>query len=114
MEQACTQHLKDVGAYLKPEFKQIEFNEGTFEYEASVIIPVFNRIKTVRDAIASVLKQKTNFKFNLIIIDNHSTDGTYEAIVEEFASDERLIHLIIWSREKRLHWRLLECRSSPS
>ena len=93
MEQACTRHLKDIGAFLKPEFKHIEFNEGTFEYEASVIIPVFNRIKTVRDAIASVLKQKTNFKFNLIIIDNHSTDGTYEAI-EEFASDERLIHLI--------------------
>ncbi len=93
MEQACTQHLKDVGGYLKPEFKHIEFNEGNFEFEASVIIPVFNRIKTVRDAVASVLMQKTNFKFNLIIIDNHSTDGTYEAI-EEFAGDERLIHLV--------------------
>lgn len=93
MEQACTQHLKDVGGYLKPEFRHIEFNEGNFEFEASVIIPVFNRIKTVRDAVASVLKQKTNFKFNLIIIDNHSTDGTYEAI-EEFAGDERLIHLV--------------------
>lgn len=93
MEQACTQHLKDVGGYLKPEFQHIEFNEGSFEYEASVIIPVFNRIKTVKDAVISVLKQKTNFKFNLIIIDNHSTDGTYEAI-KEFASDDRLIHLI--------------------
>lgn len=93
MEEACTLHLKDIGGYLKPEFKHIEFSENNFEFEASVIIPVFNRIKTVKDAIASVLKQKTNFKFNLIIIDNHSTDGTYEAI-EEFASDERLIHLI--------------------
>lgn len=93
MEQACTQHLKDVGGYLKPEFQHIEFNEGSFEYEASVIIPVFNRIKTVKDAVISVLKQKTNFKFNLIIIDNHSTDGTFEAI-KEFASDDRLIHLI--------------------
>ncbi|MDD3274111.1 MAG: glycosyltransferase family 2 protein, partial [Bacteroidales bacterium] len=93
MEQACTQHLKDVGAYLSPNFKHIEFNEGSFEFEASVIIPVFNRIKTVRDAISSVLSQKTNFKFNLIVIDNHSTDGTYEAI-KEFSSDEKLIHLI--------------------
>jgi len=93
MEEACTLHLKDIGGYLKPEFKHIEFSENNFEFEASVIIPVFNRIKTVKDAIASVLMQKTNFKFNLIIIDNHSTDGTYEAI-EEFASDERLIHLI--------------------
>ncbi|MDD2492305.1 MAG: glycosyltransferase family 2 protein [Bacteroidales bacterium] len=93
MEQACTQHLKDVGAYLSPNFKHIEFNEGSFEFEASVIIPVFNRIKTVRDAISSVLNQKTNFKFNLIVIDNHSTDGTYEAI-KEFSSDEKLIHLI--------------------
>ena len=93
MEQACTQHLKDVGAYLSPNFKHIEFNEGSFEFEASVIIPVFNRIKTVRDAISSVLNQKTNFKFNLIVIDNHSTDGTYEAI-KEFSADDKLIHLI--------------------
>lgn len=93
MEAACTDHLKAVGAYLKPEFKKIEFGEGNFEYEASVIIPVRNRIRTIRDAIKSVLVQKTNFKFNLIVIDNHSTDGTTEAI-DEFASDERLIHLI--------------------
>ena len=93
MEEACTDHLKAIGGYLKPEFKHIEFNENNFEFEASVIIPVFNRIKTVEDAIASVLKQKTKFKFNLIIIDNHSTDGTYEAI-EKFAGDDRLIHLV--------------------
>lgn len=93
MEEACTLHLRDIGGYLKPEFRHIEFSENNFEFEASVIIPVYNRIKTVKDAVASVLKQKTSFKFNLIIIDNHSTDGTYEAI-EEFASDERLIHLV--------------------
>lgn len=93
MEQACTQHLKDVGAYLKPEFKPIEFNMGSFEYEASVIIPVRNRIKTIKDAISSVLRQKTDFKFNLIIVDNHSTDGTTEAI-DDFSEDARLIHLI--------------------
>lgn len=93
MEQACTEHLKEIGGYLAPEFKQIEFSMGNFEYEASVIIPVRNRIRTVRDAIRSVLNQKTDFKFNLIIVDNHSTDGTTEAI-EEFKADERLIHVI--------------------
>ena len=93
MEAACTEHLKEIGGYLAPEFKQIEFSAGNFEYEASVIIPVRNRIRTIRDAIHSVLKQKTDFKFNLIIIDNHSTDGTTEAI-DEFKNDERLIHII--------------------
>lgn len=93
MEAACTEHLKAIGGYLEPKFKHIEFSEGNFEFEASVIIPVFNRIKTIEDAIKSVLMQKTNFKFNLIIIDNHSTDGTFEAI-EKYTSDERLIHLV--------------------
>ena len=93
MEQACTEHLKEIGGYLAPEFRHIEFDENDFEYEASVIIPVYNRIRTIRDAIASVLNQKADFKFNLIVIDNHSTDGTTEAI-REFAGDPRLIHLI--------------------
>ncbi|MEG0519083.1 MAG: glycosyltransferase family 2 protein [Bacteroidales bacterium] len=93
MEQACTEHLKEIGGYLEPVFKRIEFNENNFEFEASVIIPVFNRIRTIRDAVKSVLNQQTKFKFNLIIIDNHSTDGTSQAI-KEFAADSRLIHLI--------------------
>ena len=93
MEQACTEHLKEIGGYLAPEFKKIEFSAGNFEYEASVIIPVRNRIRTIRDAIRSVLNQKTDFKFNLIIIDNHSTDGTTDAI-REFTSDKRLIHIV--------------------
>lgn len=93
MEKACTQHLKDVGAYLEPKFNAIEFNKGNFEFEASVIIPVRNRVKTIRDAIASVLKQKTSFPFNLIVINNHSTDGTNEAI-DEFKGDSRLIHIV--------------------
>ena len=93
MEQACTEHLKEIGGYLEPKFESIEFSAGNFEYEASVIIPVRNRIRTIRDAIQSVLSQKTDFKFNLIVIDNHSTDGTSEAI-EEFKNDERLIHII--------------------
>ena len=93
MEQACTDHLKKIDGYLEPKFEEINFNQGDFEYEASVIIPVRNRVRTVRDAIKSVLSQKTDFKFNLIVIDNGSTDGTTEAI-DEFKDDERLIHII--------------------
>ena len=93
MEQACTDHLKKIGGYLEPKFEELNVNQGDFEYEASVIIPVRNRVRTVRDAIKSVLSQKTDFKFNLIVIDNGSTDGTTEAI-DEFKDDERLIHII--------------------
>ena len=93
MEQACTEHLKEIGGYLEPKFEKIAFDEQEFEYEASVIIPVRNRIRTIRDAIKSVLSQKADFKFNLIVIDNLSTDGTTEAI-DEFKDDERVIHII--------------------
>lgn len=93
MEQVCTEYLKRIGAYLKPEFKTIDFSEESFPVEASVIIPVRNRVRTIEDAIRSVLNQQTNFPFNLIVIDNHSTDGTTEAI-DRYQSDPRLIHLI--------------------
>lgn len=95
MEKACTEHLKVIGAYLSPVFKEIDWSKdsASFAVEASVIIPVRNRVRTIRDAIKSVLAQKTNFDFNLIVIDNHSTDGTTEAI-GEFASDSRLVHII--------------------
>ena len=93
MEKVCTEHLKAIGGYLKPEFTHIEFSENNFEYEASVIIPVFNRIRTVEDAIKSVLSQKAGFKFNLIIIDNHSTDGTTD-VIKKYLNDPRLIHII--------------------
>jgi len=93
MEAVCSAHLKEIGGYLVPDFKKIEFNKGDFEYEASVLIPVRNRIRTIKDAISSVLSQKTNFKFNLIVVDNHSTDGTTE-VVQSFSSDERLLHLV--------------------
>ncbi|MDR0866075.1 MAG: glycosyltransferase [Candidatus Symbiothrix sp.] len=98
MEQACTDHLKKIGAYLAPKFKKVEFNRSDFEYEASVIIPVRNRIRTISDAIESVLSQKTGFKFNLIIVDNYSTDGTTKAI-DKFTSDKRLIHIIPENKE---------------
>lgn len=94
MEQACTVHLKEVGALLEPKFKQMAFDQSDFPVEASVIIPVRNREKTIGDAIESVLTQKTDFNFNLIVVDNFSTDGTSD-IVKSFAQkDSRIIHLI--------------------
>jgi hypothetical protein len=94
MEKACTQHLKNVGAYLEPVFKPVKFDEQNFELEASIIIPVKNRVRTIEDAIKSVLNQKANFKFNLIIVDNFSTDGTTELIQKYAAMDSRLVHII--------------------
>jgi hypothetical protein len=94
MEDACTDHLKKIRGWLKPEFMEIRFDETEFDYEASVIIPVKNRVKTISDAISSVLSQQTDFKFNLIVIDNHSTDGTTELISEFTKKDERVIHII--------------------
>lgn len=91
MEQACTVHLQKIGAFLKPNFQAVQFEEG-FPVEASVVIPVRNRIKTIKDAVDSVLNQQCSFSFNLIIVDNHSTDGTTE-LLQSYA-DERLIHLV--------------------
>jgi hypothetical protein len=93
MERACTNHLKAIDAYLAPRFDEIHFDKLSFPVEASVIIPVYNRAKTIEDAIQSVLRQKTDFSFNLIIIDNHSTDGTTD-IIRRYAIDKRIIHLI--------------------
>ncbi len=94
MEQACTDHLKKAGAYLEPKFRQISFEQNNFPVEASVIIPVRNRVKTISDAIGSVLSQQAQFDFNLIIVDNFSTDGTSEIIRDFAARDGRVIHLI--------------------
>ena len=94
MEAACTDHLKNIGGYLAPVFKKIVFNESNFSVEASVIIPIKNRVKTVEDAIKSVLIQKTGFEFNLIIVDNFSTDGTSELIEKYAKLDSRVIHVI--------------------
>jgi hypothetical protein len=94
METVCTQFLKSAGAWLAPEFKAVEFDKENFPVEVSVIIPVKNRVRTIEDAIQSVLSQKTNFAFNLIIADNYSNDGTTELIEKYAEKDSRLIHLI--------------------
>ena len=93
MEKACTQHLGKVGALIDTTFyRQPDFGEQEFEYEASVIIPVFNREKTVADAVKSALGQKANFKFNVIVVNNHSTDRTGE-ILDELKADN-LIQIV--------------------
>ena len=94
MEQAATEHLKNVGAWLKPEFSEVKFAEKEFATKASVIIPVLNREKTIADAIQSVLDQKTNFPFNLLVVDNHSKDRTTEIIRSFSEKDGRVIHII--------------------
>ena len=93
MEQVCTDHLHRIGGWLPPyKYSSIDLSAGEFPVEASVVIPVLNRVSTIGDAIGSVLAQKTNFKFNILIVDNHSTDGTGE-VIDSFA-DERVCHII--------------------
>jgi hypothetical protein len=93
-EKVCTNHLAEINALVGPEFKTIEHDAQYFKYEASVIIPVKNRVRTIADAIKSVLDQKTTFNFNLIVVDNHSTDGTTEIIKELQKDDNRIIIII--------------------
>ena len=96
MEKVCTDYLKRIGAYLEPTFKEPEpcGADGDFPVTATVVIPVFNRIRTVGDAVASALGQKCGFPFNVIVVDNHSTDGTTELLAHLVEDDERLVHVI--------------------
>ena len=97
MEQVCTDHLKRIGAWLEPKFKDpdiSEFGQTDFPVTASVLIPVFNRVKTVKDAVESALSQQCGFPFNVIVVDNHSTDGTTGLLEEIAARDERLVHVV--------------------
>lgn len=97
MEKVCTEHLKRIGAWLEPKFREPDINEfaGTpFEVTATVVIPVFNRVRTVKDAVESALSQKCDFPYNVIVVDNHSTDGTTELLNEIAAADGRLVHII--------------------
>ncbi|EGN56037.1 glycosyl transferase [Hallella multisaccharivorax DSM 17128] len=103
MEQAVTEYLKEIGGYLKPEFEPIDIQAGHFPVEVSVMIPVRNRIRTIRDAIESAQNQRTTFDYNIFIIENgpecHSTDGTTEAIDEMAANDGRIVHIVTQRRD---------------
>ena len=99
MEDACTSHLKAVGAWLEPSFKDVDLKAAAFEYEASVVIPCKNRVRTIADAIRSALSQKTEFKYNVIVVDDNSTDGTVE-VIKSFLEDPRLIYI---AQDKSYH-----------
>jgi len=92
MEKACTRHLKDIGGYLEPKFRPVDFTEGNFEYEASVVIPCKNRVRTIGDAIRSALSQKTTFKYNVIVVDDNSDDGTVD-VIRQFLGNEKLVYI---------------------
>ena len=94
MELVCTEHLKRIGAYLEPKFKEPELSAVEFPVTASVIIPVYNRVRTVKDAVESALAQNCDFPFNIIVVDNHSTDGTTELLNELAAKDNRVLHIV--------------------
>ena len=90
MEKACSAHLKAIGAYLEPVFTPVSFDREAFDYEATIMIPVFNRERTIEDAVLSALSQKTTFKYNVIVVNHHSSDNTV-SIVNKYTSDPKLI-----------------------
>lgn len=95
MEQAATKHLDKIGAMVDTsKYTKPDYSEQDFTFEASVIIPVFNRAKTIADAVSSALTQKTTFKYNVIVVDNHSTDGTSAILEAAAAEDKRLVHIV--------------------
>lgn len=93
-EAVFTDHLKRVGGYLAPRFRSIDLDAERFEVEASVVIPVRNRVKTVGDAVRSALSQECRQPFNVIVVDNHSNDGTTELLADLAAGDPRVLHVI--------------------
>jgi len=99
MEHAATAHLAAIGAKIDPTYYRTpDFGEQEFEVEASVIIPVFNRAKTIADAVGSALQQETSFKYNVIVVDNHSTDGTSEILSRMSACHADKLHVIVPER----------------
>jgi glycosyltransferase involved in cell wall biosynthesis len=94
MEEVATAHLKRIGAWLAPAFRDISPSKRPFPVEASVVIPVRNRLRTVADAVKSALAQRTDFSFNVLVVDNHSGDGTTAILADLAARHPALKHLI--------------------
>jgi hypothetical protein len=94
MEEVATEHLKRIGVYLAPEFKTPPRATGSFPVRASVVIPVRNRERTIEEAVMSALRQQAPFDFNVLVVDNHSTDRTTEILVDLARRHNRLVHLI--------------------
>jgi hypothetical protein len=92
MEQIATAHLRRIGAWLEADFEKVQFAAEAFPVKASVVIPVKNREKTILEAVRSALDQDSDFEFNVIVIDNHSTDRTTEIL--RSVTDPRLKHVI--------------------
>jgi glycosyltransferase involved in cell wall biosynthesis len=97
MEKIATNHLKRIGAYVPPLVKKVEQQQSDLQWKASIVIPVLNRRKTIADALGSALEQKTDFPFNVIVVDNHSTDGTTD-ILKKFAAKHPHVHHVIPAR----------------
>ncbi|MCX7981689.1 MAG: glycosyltransferase [Syntrophales bacterium] len=93
LEHAFTEHLKAIGAYLAPEYEPLPYDHDLYPVEASIIIPVKNRASTIGDALRSALSQKASFPFNIIVVDNHSTDGTSQILDEQAHKNSNLIVL---------------------
>ena len=99
-EKIFTDYLKDSGAFLRADRAEINFNEGKFKNKASVIIPVKNRVSTIGDAVASALSQKTDFPYNVIVVDNHSTDGT-SGLLRKLSSEYKNLFVISLPEKNR-------------
>lgn len=95
MEKVCTAHLKRIGAYVAADsLNSVSFDSEDFEFEASVVIPVRNRVRTIEDAVRSALAQKADFEYNVLVVDNHSTDGTTDVVRSIAAEDPRCVLIV--------------------
>lgn len=93
-EKMATSHLRRMGAYLPPRTKIADKEQNGLQWKASIVIPVLNRKKTIAEALTSALEQKTNFPFNIIVVDNHSTDGTTDILKKYAAKYPHIYHII--------------------
>ncbi|MDD4357899.1 MAG: DUF4922 domain-containing protein, partial [Smithellaceae bacterium] len=94
LEKIATGHLKRIGAHLPARTKKAPQETTDFQWEASIVIPVLNREKTIGDALESAVGQQTNFPFNVLVVDNHSTDKTANILKKFAAKHPHLRHMV--------------------